>query len=144
MHVQEILTPDERKRYLVLDDQGDIVLPIARYLKYLDNIGRARNTLRSYAHSLRLYFEYLEQKGLDYHKVTLDDMAGFVLWLKNPYRSTDLLPKTPMTQARSNGTVNQALTAVSGFYDYLWRQEDLDSDINQKTRTFLPARSRRV
>jgi hypothetical protein len=41
-------------------------------------------------------------------------MAGFVLWLKNPYRSTDLLPKTPTTQARSNGVAKlRVLVAVA-------------------------------
>jgi site-specific recombinase XerD len=38
--------------------------------------------------------------------------------------------------------INLIITAVSGFYDYLWRQDDLAADLNEKTRTYLPARSR--
>ncbi len=46
MRVIEIETQDHQKRYVVIDDEGVLVEPIARYLKYLDRIGAARNTLR--------------------------------------------------------------------------------------------------
>ncbi len=65
-----------------------------------------------------------------------------MLWLKNPYRSLKVLPVQPVAQARSNRTINLIITAVSGFYDYLWRQDDLAADLNEKTRAYLPARSR--
>ncbi len=143
MRVQEIVTPQyHHKRYVVVDERGDLVIPVVRYLKYLDAIGRARNTLRSYAHGLSLYFTYLTQQHLDYQQVTLDDLGGFVLWLKNPYRSLKVLPARPVAQARTNRTINLILTAVSGFYDYLWRQDDLATNLNGKTRTYLPARAR--
>src|SRR5207249_1734280 len=71
--------------------------------------------------------------GLDYQRVSLDDRAEFVLWLKSPYRSTELLPKEPSEQARANSSINQILTAVAGFYDYLWRQGELPLDLNEQT-----------
>src|SRR6266567_6057186 len=142
MRVQEIRTADHQKRYVVVDECGNLVVPVARYLKYLDAIGRARNTLRSYAHSLSLYFTYLAQQNLDYQHVTLDDLGGFVLWLKNPYRSLKVLPVQPVVQARANRTINLIITAVSGFYDYLWRQDELGTNLHEKTRTYLSARSR--
>jgi integrase/recombinase XerD len=143
MRVQEIVTPQYHyKRYVIVDESGNLIVPVVRYLKYLDAIGRARNTLRSYAHGLSLYFTYLAQQALDYQEATLDDLGGFVLWLKNPYRSLKVLPVQPVVQARANTTINNCLTAVSGFYDYLWRQDDLTTDLNQKTRMYLPARAR--
>jgi integrase/recombinase XerD len=142
MRVHEIRTSDHHKRYVVVDGNGNLVVPVVRYLKYLNAIGRARNTLRSYAQSLALYFTYLAQEHLEYQQVTLDDLGGFVLWLKNPYRSLKVLPVRPLTQARTNTTINGCITAVAGFYDYLWRQDELDTDLNAKTRTYLPARSR--
>lgn len=142
MRVQEILTADHQKRYVVVDEHGNLVVPAIRYLKYLDSIGRARNTLRSYAHGLKLFFEYLSQQRLDYTAVTLDDLGGFVLWLKNPYRSLKVLPVEPVVQARTNSSINHILTAVAGFYDYLWRQDDLASNLPEKTRTYLPAHTR--
>src|ERR1700738_512184 len=102
MRVQEIVTPQyHHKRYVVIDESGNLVIPVVRYLKYLDTIGRARNTLRSYAQSLSLYFTYLAQQDLDYQEVMLDDLGGFVLWLKNPYRSLKVLPVQPIAQARA-------------------------------------------
>ncbi len=142
MKVQEIVTRHHQKRYVVVDDIGNLVVPAVRYLKYLDAIGRARNTLRTYAQGLSLYFTYLKQQSLEYEHVTLDDLGGFVLWLKNPYRSLKVLPVQPVIQARSNRTINLIITAVSGFYDYLWRQDELMTDLNEKTRTYLPARAR--
>jgi integrase/recombinase XerD len=142
MRVQEILTADHLKRYVIVDENGNLIVPVVRYLKYLHAIGRARNTLRAYAHSLSLYFTYLAQEQLDYLRVTLDEMGGFVLWLKNPYRSLKVLPVQPVAQARTNTTINHCMTAVAGFYDYLWRQDELATDLNEKTRTYLPARTR--
>jgi integrase/recombinase XerD len=142
MRVQEILTVEHHKRYVVVDEQGHLVIPVARYLKFLERIGRARNTLRAYAHGLKLFFEYLTQHRLDYQHLTLDHMAGFVLWLKTPYGSLKIVPRQPVPQARANTTINGCLTAVAGFYDYLWRQGGVGSDLNEKTRTYLPARAR--
>jgi integrase/recombinase XerD len=142
MRVQEIVTQHHQKRYIVVDESGNLVIPVVRYLKYLDAIGRARNTLRSYAQSLSLYFTYLAQQDLDYQRVTLDDLGGFVLWLKNPFHSLKVLPVQPVQQARANTTINGCITAVSGFYDYLWRQDELMTDLGEKTRTYLPARAR--
>jgi len=54
MQVVEVETGDRQKRYVVMDDAGVFVEPIVRYLKYLDRIGSARQTLRSYAFTLKL------------------------------------------------------------------------------------------
>ncbi len=82
MHVVEIQTQDHQRRFVVINDAGDLVEPIVQYLKYLDRIGSARNTLRAYATALRLYWQYLEQERLVWQQITLDDLARFVLWLK--------------------------------------------------------------
>jgi integrase/recombinase XerD len=142
MRVQEILTSEQQKRYVVINDDGDLVIPIARYLKYLNAIGRARNTLRAYAYSLSLYFTYLTQQQLDYQQVTLDDLGSFVLWLKNPYYSLKVLPVQPIVQARTNTTINGCITAIAGLYEYLWRNDELATNVNEKTRAYLPAHAR--
>ncbi|BCL83924.1 hypothetical protein ccbrp13_63890 [Ktedonobacteria bacterium brp13] len=49
MRVVEIEIQDSQRRYVVIDEAGELVEPIVRYLKYLDCIGSARQTLRSYA-----------------------------------------------------------------------------------------------
>jgi site-specific recombinase XerD len=142
MRLNEIVTSEGCTRYLVLDDDGELVVPVARYLKHLDLRGYARNTLRSYGTCLQLFFEYLAQKKTDFHGLTVDDMAGFVHWLKMPSGQLSVLPHQPVEQARSNRTINHILTVVSSFYDYLWRMDDLPTDLHGKTHTTVPAHAR--
>jgi integrase/recombinase XerD len=127
----------------VIDERGALVEPVMRYLKYLDRLGAARNTLHSYATVLKLYWEFLSQEQLDWQQITLDDLARFVLWLKLPTGSLKVLPAHPVPQARSNRTINHALTTVTGFYDYHWRMEEGSINVKDKTTTSLPARARR-
>jgi len=143
MQVVEIETQDQQRCYVVIDEEGTLVEPIVRYLKYLDRIGVARNTLRSYATALRLYWQYLEQEELDWQQITLDDLARFVLWLKVPSGSLKVLPAHPVEQARSNRTINHTLTVVRGFYDYQWRMEEISTNLKDKTTTYLSAHAKR-
>src|SRR6266516_851357 len=143
MRIVEVETQDHQKRYVVIDGTGEIVDPIVRYLKYLDRLGSARQTLRSYASALKLYWEFLGQQHLDWQQVTLDDLSQFVLWLKLPSGSLKVLPVQPVEQARSNRTINHALTVVRGFYDYHWRLTEDVTNVKEKTTSYLPARARR-
>lgn len=143
MRVVEIDTQDYQKRYVVIDDTGNLIEPIAQYLKYLDRINAARQTLRSYAFALRLYWEYISQQQIDWQQVTLDELSGFVLWLKLPSGSLKVVPAHPVPQARSNRTINHMLTVVRSFYDYHWRMEEVVKNVKETTTTFLPARARR-
>ncbi len=139
MRLADVQTPDGQMRYVLLDDDGSLVEPVVRYLKHLDQRGLARNTLRTYGLSLKHWFTYLRQKQLDYRGITLDDVGDFIFWLKLPYQSAKVLPSHPVTQARSNRTINHILKAVSGFYDYLWRRDEVDADLNAKLLTALPS-----
>jgi len=49
MRVIEIVAQDRKIRYVVIDEEGKLVGPIVHYLKYLDGIGLAHQTLHSYA-----------------------------------------------------------------------------------------------
>lgn len=143
MRVVEIEIQDGQRRYVVMDEDGRLVEPIVRYLKYLDCVGSARLTLRSYAYSLKLYWEYLTQQDFNWQQVTLDDLSRFVLWLKLPSGSLKVLPAHPIPQVRSNRTINHALTVVRSFYDYHWRLEGAVTNVKDTTTTYLPARARR-
>jgi integrase/recombinase XerD len=98
LRVVEITTQNHEIRYVVIDDEGHLVEPIIRYLKYLDRIGSARNTLHSYATALRLYWEFVQQQRLDWQLITLDDLAQFVVWLKLPSGSLKVTPVQPVPQ----------------------------------------------
>ena len=47
MSVAKVVIEAGRTRYVVVDGHGELVEPIAHYLKYLDLCGMARNTLRT-------------------------------------------------------------------------------------------------
>src|SRR5258708_26554354 len=143
MRVVEIETQNVQRRYVVIDENGELVEPVVHYLKYLDRMSSARQTLRSYATALRLYWEFLLQEHLDWQYITLDDLSRFILWLKLPSGSLKVLPVHPVEQARSNRTINHTLTVIRGFYDYHWRTEEVSTNVKEKITTSRPSRARR-
>jgi integrase/recombinase XerD len=46
-------------KYMLIDNDNKPVVLVIKYLKYLDNIGKSENTLKSYCYHLKLYFEFL-------------------------------------------------------------------------------------
>ena len=133
MRVQEIQI-DEKKRYVLIDENNKPVIPVFKYIKYLDNIGKAENTLRAYCRHLKLYFQFLKEVERDYKDVDLNLLAEFISWLRNPDQSTKVIPIQQTKAKRSERTVNTILTCVLGFYDYLWRIEDYEKDLSEKTK----------
>lgn len=65
---------------MLIDNDGFPIMPVMKYIKYLDNIGKADNTLKSYCYHLKLYFEYLGQIETSYKDVNLDLLGGFIGW----------------------------------------------------------------
>lgn len=141
--MQEALTRDRLTRYLLVTDEGDIVEPVARYLKYLDATGKARNTIRAYCYHLKLYFEFLSQEHLDWRRVGLDDLASFVRWLRNPFRSMKVIPATPVGEARAVRTVNMVVSAVADFYEYLARSGNYCTQLPEQLKRAVSSSRRR-
>ncbi|HAG69829.1 MAG TPA: transposase, partial [Lachnospiraceae bacterium] len=52
-------TPDGKIRYYLSDGAGNPVPEVMDYLKFLDNQGKARNTLRLSCYQLQNYYQYL-------------------------------------------------------------------------------------
>ena len=133
MKVQEVLTNDKR-RYLLIDGNNKPIVPVIRFLKYLDNIGKAENTLKSYCHYLKFYFQFLNEKEKEYKDVDLDLLAEYVSWLRSPLQSTKVVQFQQTKARRSERTVNTMVTCVQSFYDYLMRIEDYEKDLSEKTK----------
>ncbi len=53
-------------------------------LAFLAAVERSPNTVKAYAHDLKDWFTFLAGRGLDWQAVTLEDVAGFVAWLRLP------------------------------------------------------------
>lgn len=95
MLVQEILIDTHHKRYILIDEKGIPVLPVVRYLKYLDITGKSRNTQKTYCYALKHYFTYLGEIKKDYLEITYEDLVKFVGWLRSPYQSALITPLKP-------------------------------------------------
>ena len=66
MYVQRIRTPEGKKRYILLDDDFQIIEVVKDFLKYLDSRRYAENTLKNYCYHLKLYFEFLKEYKYNY------------------------------------------------------------------------------
>lgn len=71
MRIQEVKLDKSTKRYMLLDDKGLPIIPVVKYLKYLDNGEKSYNTQKTYCYSLKLYFEYIKEIDIDYRNVNL-------------------------------------------------------------------------
>lgn len=134
MRLEEVITVNGRKRYILLNQQGDVIIPVAKYLKFKDNSGSARNTLRAYGFRLKLYFEFLKQKNMDFQEVGIDEISEFIQWLRNPNQHVNVVNFKDTGTVRSNKTVNQILNTVINFYDYLMINKEYESTLSEKLK----------
>ena len=81
--VQRVLMPASgAESWTLLSDDGEVVEPAERYLAYLAAIERSPNTVRAYAVSLKLWFEFLAWANVGWADVGIEDVARFVGWLR--------------------------------------------------------------
>ena len=132
MRVQEVILENGNKRYILLDSNGTPLPSVLKYIKYLDVTGKSSNTQKTYCYSLKQYFTYLEQTKKDYKSIQLEDLVEFVGWLRNPYESAKVTSIKPVQSKKTEKTINLTVTAVTNFYDYLYRNEELPTDMTEK------------
>lgn len=132
MKVQEVKLDNNQRRYLLVDDNGIPIIPVAKYLKYIDNSEKTFNTQKTYCYSLKLYFEYLQEIDIDYRNVNINILSDFVGWLRNPYENNKVVNLKPTKAKRTEKTVNLTITVVTNFYDYLYRTEEINNDMVNK------------
>ena len=95
---------------------GSEVGSAAGFLRYLHRIERSPNTVRAYAHDLKLFWDFLAGRELSWDAVEVVDLGDFVAWLRRP--APNVVPLPGVKPARSSATTNRALTAVMGFYEF--------------------------
>lgn len=132
MKVQEVKLDNNQRRYILVNNKGIPIVPVAKYLKYIDNSEKSFNTQKTYCYSLKLYFEYLNEINVDYRNVNINILSNFVAWLRNPYESNKVSNIKPIKAKRTEKTVNLTITVVTNFYDYLYRTEELNNDMVDK------------
>ena len=129
-------TPEGKTRYYLSDEMGAPVPEVMNYLKFLDNQGKARNTLRLSCYQLQNYYQYLAEAGKDYRKVSIDDIAEFMAWLRNPDILKKIVP-IRFEPAHSEQTINENIDKVIDFYEYLVRRGGLENQLSEKLVKFV-------
>ena len=118
MRVQRVLMPGTGfESWTVLGEELMPVEPVERFLAYLASIERSPNTIKAYAHDLKDWMTYLDRHGVDWRKARLEDVAGFVAWLRLPPQARDgRVAVLPTVEAHcSESSVNRKLSAVTSF-----------------------------
>lgn len=129
-------TPEGKTRYYLADDSGSPISVVLDYLRFRDDQGKARNTLRLNCYQLQNYFTYLKETGKGYEDATVDDVAGFMAWMRNP----DILKKVVpiwFEDAHIPQTINETVDTVISFYDYLVRRGGLENRLSEKLVRFV-------
>lgn len=133
LKVEEIKIQD-KKKYMLLDKEGEVNIPVTKFLKYLDNINKSPNTVRTYAYHLKNYFEYLEIKEKDFTNANIDLLSDYISWLRKPEDNGNVISLGKKTSVRRERTINLNLSAVFSFYDYLSRNELYQNKINENLK----------
>jgi len=136
MKVVELKTQEGKVRYYLADDMGAPVPPVLKYMKFKDNAGYARNTLRMHCIHLKHFFTYLGEARKDYEQVNIDDIAGFLAWLKNPGMLKKVVPLRFEPEHQPQ-TINAMVDTVVMFYDYFLRHEGMENQLSEKLVKFV-------
>lgn len=117
MKAQRVVLPvTANESWTVVDADFSTVEPAERFLAHLAAIERSPNTVRAYAQSLALWMEFLQLCDVDWAGAVVEDVSGFVTWLRAP--AANVIVFDASAARRAEATVNRHLAAVFGFYDF--------------------------
>jgi integrase/recombinase XerD len=117
MRLQRLVMPvTEAVSWTVVDHSGEPIPPIETFRVHLTALERSPETVRAYAISLKLWFEFLGLVGVTWDAAGIDDVSSFVAWLRAPAPPAGVVQSG--TRRRSPATVNRYLAGVFGFYDF--------------------------
>jgi site-specific recombinase XerD len=88
---------------------------IDEYLAWLTDSERSPKTVEAYAHDLRMFWTFLDERGLSWDQVGVMEIAEFAAWARRPARNVVVLADE--AARLSPRTVNRMLTGVVGFYE---------------------------
>src|SRR5580704_7621045 len=79
MKVQKIKLPiSNQLRWIVIGDDYLPIEPISQYLFFLESLQKSPNTVRTYAHHLKIFWEFIEHNKINWKDVNIEIIARFV------------------------------------------------------------------
>ena len=113
--VQRVRLEKNSYVWCVIGNNGLPVEPIENFLGFLFSTEKSPHTIESYAHHLKLYWQFLLLADKTWDVVSIVDLSQFVVWLRN---SINLVTESESNIRRLESTVNTILSAVASFYRY--------------------------
>jgi len=113
--VQPVVMPfGDPESWTLVDRDSAVVEPVEAFLSHLHAIERSPNTVKAYAHDLRDWFEFLDQRGLEWSRVRLEDVGRFVAWLRLPAaaRAGNVAALPTLESVCTEATVNRKLSVT--------------------------------
>ena len=118
MKVQKIkLQNMNQQQWIVVGNDYLPIEPISQYLFFLYGTKKSPNTIRTYAHHLKIYWEYITINKLDWKKINIDNLAHFIAIL-NGLIDGNVFHLDLKNSKRSERTINQIVVVITNFYQY--------------------------
>ncbi len=119
--LERAIDPQTEERFCCVFDTDTClpIEPIQRYLNYCRKRQLAANTVNTYACRLVDFWQWLEYKSLNWQDVGLQELADFVNWYLLGGEVEVISEEVrEIVSKRSPKTVNQAVTAIQGLYEF--------------------------
>lgn len=110
-----VLQTGQGRLPVLLDAEMRIVGPVFDFLRFQQLKGRMPNTLVANGRDLKKYWEFLEDAGLSYERVSPGELAEFIGYLRYGAADDSACQPEPV---RTGRTVNRILSTVHMFYQY--------------------------
>lgn len=138
MKVQRIKLPSSGQiTWILIGDNYLPINPVNDYLRYLDSLEKSPNTIENYAYHLKLFWEFLSQKHVDWKEVGELQLADFILWLRSP--DPKVASIKPQEAKRTERTINTILSAVYSFYQFHQRNGTVkNTELYQEVKILNP------
>lgn len=129
MNMERETTTSGKIIYVPYDDNNEVIMPIFEYLKHMAINGYSQHTLRSNCQHLLTFWRYLQNKNMNYiefigkvdegKKKAYENLSAYQLYLLFPDIGSNVIPIDGRKQAREESTVNQMMSSVVSFYNFM-------------------------
>jgi integrase/recombinase XerD len=127
------------RRVILLDDAGDEVAPVTRFLSHLTDAGYSPNTVCAYAYDLRHLVRFLNSHAMGWDDFRPSTALEFLAYLRQvpsqrPAQRLGLTVATERGRLLSAATVQRVLAATSSFFDWAIAAEQYTAGENPMQR----------